>query len=88
MGKRSNFTIMLAQARLEWVTGHLKLTHYLNEIASAGDATAMSLRATIVKRGHLTETQIRFAKTHIRDLRPTADLDEADSVINEAMGRR
>ena len=74
---------MLGQTRLDWITKHLKLTHYIYDAAADGDKTAMSLRASIHKSAHLTENQIRFARTHIRDLRPTADLDESNSVINE-----
>ncbi len=74
---------MLDQARLDWVTKHLKLTFYIYDIAAGGDATATSLRDSILQRAHLTENQIRFAKQHIRDLRPTADLDESSSALNE-----
>ena len=74
---------MLGQTRLDWITKHLKLTHYIYDAAADGDKTAMSLRASIHKSAHLTESQIRFARTHVRDLRPTADLDESNSVINE-----
>ena len=74
---------ILDQARLDWITKHLKLTHYIYDAAADGDKTAMSLRASIDKSAHLTENQIRFARTHILDLRPTADLDESNSVINE-----
>ncbi len=74
---------MLGQARLDWITKHLKLTHYIYDAAADGDKTAMSLRASIHKSSHLTENQIRFARTHIRDLRPNADLDESNSAINE-----
>jgi hypothetical protein len=74
---------MLNQARLDWVTKNLKLTHYIYELASAGDATAQGLRHSIHERAHLTENQIRFAKRHIRDLRPAADLDESTNAINE-----
>jgi len=76
-------SIMLNQARLDWVSNHLKLTHYIYEAAAGGDATATSLRDSIYQRAHLTENQIRFARSHIRDLRPAADLDESNSVINE-----
>ncbi len=79
MGNRA-----LDQARLDWVTRHLKLTHYIYDMAGAGDATAKSLQGSIRQRAHLTESQIRFAKTHIIDLRPGADLDESNSAINEA----
>lgn len=78
-------TRMLDQARLDWVTKHLKLAHNIYELAAEGDATSMSLRDSIYQRGHLTENQIRFARQHIRDLRPTADLDESNSVINESL---
>ena len=74
---------MLHQARLDWVAKHLKLTHYIYDAAADGDNTAISLRASIHQRAHLTENQIRFARQHIRDLRPIADLDESNSVINE-----
>ena len=74
---------ILDQARLDWITKHLKLTHYIYDAAADGDKTAMSLRASIHKSAHLTENQLRFARSHIRDLRPTADLDESNSVINE-----
>ena len=74
----------LDQARLDWVTKHLKLSHYVYELAATGDATATSLRDSIYSRAHLTETQINFARAHIRDLRPGADLDESNAVINEA----
>ncbi len=74
---------MLDQARLDWVTKHLKLTHYIYDAAANDDKTAMSLRASIHQNAHLTENQIRFARMHIRDLRPAADLDESNSVINE-----
>ena len=74
---------MLDQARLDWVTTHLKLTHYVYALASGGDATAMGLRVSIITRAHLTEAQIRHAKRHIRDLRPSADLDESTAVITE-----
>ncbi len=74
---------MLDQARLDWVTKHLKLTHYIYDVAAAGDKTAMSLRASIHQNAHLTENQIRFAAMHVRDLRPGADLDESNSAINE-----
>ena len=73
----------LDQARLDWVTKHLKLTHYIYSLAEAGDSAATSLRDSIYSRAHLTETQISFAKAHIRDLRPSADLDETNTVINE-----
>ena len=73
----------LDQARLDWVTTHLKLTHYIYGMAASGDATSASLRNSIHQSAHLTENQIRFAKMHIRDLHPTADLDESNSVINE-----
>ena len=76
---------MLTQARLDWVTKHLKLTYYIFDMAASGDATATSLRGSIFQRAHLTENQIRFAKQHIRDLRPAADLDESNSAINEAV---
>ncbi len=76
---------MKDQARLDWVTKHLKLTHYLYDLAASGDVTATSLRASIHDRAHLTENQIRFAKMHIRDLRPGADLDETNCAINEAI---
>ena len=74
---------MLDQARLDWVTKHLKLTHYVYDLAADGDATSAGLRDSIYTRAHLTESQINFARTHIKDLRPCADLDEATSVINE-----
>ena len=74
---------MLDQARLDWVTKHLKLTHYVYEMAQGGDVTSASLRDSIYQRAHLTETQIYFARQHIRDLRPGADLDESTAVINE-----
>lgn len=74
---------MLDQARLDWVTNHLKLTHYIYDMAAGGDVTATSLRDSILQRAHLTENQIHFAKQHIRDLRSEADLDESSSVINE-----
>lgn len=74
---------MLDQARLDWVSKHLKITHYVYEAAADGDDTATSLRASIHQRAHLTENQLRFAQQHIRALRPTADLDETNSVINE-----
>ncbi len=74
---------MLDQARLDWVTKHLKLTHYIYSAAADGDVTATSLRALIYQRAHLTENQIRFAMQHIRDLRPNADLDESNSTISE-----
>ncbi len=74
---------MLDQARLDWVTKHLKLTHYIYDAAADGDKTAMSLRGSIQRNAHLSENQMRFARMHIRDLRPTADLDETNSVINE-----
>ena len=75
---------MLNQARLDWVTKHLKMTYYIYDLAGAGDNTAISLRDSIHTRAHLTENQIRFAKRHIRDVRPAADLDESNSTINEA----
>lgn len=75
---------MLGQARLDWVTKNLKLTHYIYEMASAGDATAAGLRGSIKERAHLTETQINFARAHIRESRPGADLDESNSVMNES----
>ncbi len=78
---------MLDQARLDWVTKHLKLTHYIYGAAADGDKTALGLRASIRQHAHLTENQIRFARMHIRDLRPTADLDESSSVINETQRR-
>ena len=74
----------LDQARLDWVIKHLKLSHYIYELAAAGDATAASLRDSIYSRAHLTLTQINFARTHIRCQRPDADLDESNSVINES----
>ena len=74
---------MLDQARLDWVTKHLKLTHYVYEMAAGGDATAISLRDSIHQRAHLTENQIHFARRHVRDLCPLADLDESNTVINE-----
>lgn len=74
----------LDQARLDWVVKNMKLTHYVYGLAAEGDATATNLRDSIYSRAHLTETQIRFARQHIRDLRPGADLDESNSVINEA----
>ena len=73
----------LDQARLDWVTKHLKLTHYIYEFAADGDAPAIGLRNAIHTRAHLTETQITFAKMHIRSWIPTADLDETNTVINE-----
>jgi len=73
----------LDQARLDWVTKHLKLTHYIYELAADEDDSAMGLKNAIHLRAHLTETQISFAKMHIRDLRPSADLDETNTVINE-----
>ncbi len=76
---------MLDQARLDWVTKNLKLAHYIYDLAAGGDATATSLRDSIHNRAHLTESQIRFARRHTRDLRPNADLDESSSVINEAV---
>lgn len=79
---------MLDQARLDWVTNHLKLTHYIYDLAADGDVTATSLRDSIHRRGHLTENQIRFARLHVRDLRSTADLDESNSVINETRAAR
>ncbi len=72
----------LDQARLDWVTRHLKLSYYLYDMAAAGDATAAGLRASISARAHLTENQIRFARMHVRDQRPGADLDESNSVVN------
>jgi len=74
---------MRDQARLDWVTKHLKLTHYVYDLAAGGDATALSLRDSIHERAHLTEAQIHFARQHIRDIRPTADLDESSTAINE-----
>lgn len=74
---------MLDQARLDWVTKNLKVTHYLQELAARGDATASGLRRHILERAHLTETQLSFARRHIRDLVPGADLDESTSVIRE-----
>lgn len=74
---------MLDQARLDWVTKHLKLTHYIYDLAGAGDATSLSFQDSIRHRAHLTEPQIRFAKMHILDLRPGADLDESNNAINE-----
>ncbi len=76
-------TRMLDQARLDWVTKHLKLTHYIYDLAAGGDATAASLRDTIHGRAHLTENQIKFASCHVRELRPLADLDESSAVIRE-----
>ena len=74
---------MLDQARLDWVTKHLKLTHYVYDLAADGDATSAGLRDSIYSRAHLTETQVNFARSHIRDRRPFADLDESTTVINE-----
>jgi len=71
------------QARLDWVTNNLKLSHYIYELADLGDANAISLKQSIWDRAHLTEAQIRFAKGQIRILRPHADLDETNSVIRE-----
>jgi len=76
---------ILDQARLDWVTKHLKLTHYIYDLAAGGDATAASLRDSIHIRAHLTENQIRFAGQHIRDQRPNADLDESTPTINESI---
>ncbi len=73
----------LDQARLDWVTKHLKLVHYVYELATRGDATACSLRRSIYQRAHLTENQERFARGHIRNLHPSADLDESSTTINE-----
>ena len=73
----------LNQARLDWVIKHLKITHYIYEMAAAGDATAAGLRKAIKERAHLTEAQINFARSHIRASRPGADLDESTSVLNE-----
>ena len=73
----------LDQARLDWVTKHLKLTHYIYELTADGDATANGLRGSIYLRAHLTEAQINFARTHILSTRPNADLDETNAVINE-----
>jgi len=73
----------LDQARLDWVTKNLKLTHYVYELAADGDAAALGLRDSIKERAHLTESQINFARAHVRDIRPTADLDESNSAINE-----
>ncbi len=78
---------MLEQARLDWVTKHLKLTHYIYDMAADGDVTAVGLRRSIHDRAHLTESQIRFAKMHIRDHLPGADLDESSPVINETDAR-
>ena len=75
---------MLDQARLDWVTKNLKLAHYIYEMASGGDATALSLRDSIHERAHLTKNQIHFARSHVRASRPAADLDESSAVINEA----
>ena len=80
-------SVMLNQARLDWVTKHPKLTYYIYKAAAGGDDTATSLRTSIHQRAHLTENQIRFAQQHIRDLRPSADLDESNSVINETQNR-
>ena len=74
---------MRDQARLDWVTRHLKLTHYIYELASVGDVTAMSLRGSIHRNAHLSGNQIEFARCHIRDLRQSADLDESSAVNNE-----
>ncbi len=73
----------LDQARLDWVTVNLKLTHYIYELAAGGDTIAKSLRGSIYKTAHLTEAQIHFARRHVIDLRPAADLDETNPVINE-----
>jgi len=73
----------LDQARLDWVTKHLKLTHYIYELAADGDMIGKAYRCAIDKRGHLIERQINFARTHILSTRPNADLDETNTVINE-----
>jgi hypothetical protein len=71
------------QARLDWVTKHLKLTHYIYGLADDGDATAIGLRSSIHERSHLTGTQINFATQHVRITRPGADLDESTNVIRD-----